>query len=1850
MGNNFLFDSDKEITLNDYEEYLQHLIPSLVDIFKIETKELSTCLNLRDINCILQKYNTHTDNIDITTKNLIYNLLETNNLNKKKIINSENELYHFSKLFRNKCSNLTQIITKIILYNMSKPVSLDVITNEVNLYATKQFTLNDLCNYASKLSINIVSINDILQSDDVTVQYNKLLKLIIIKMKVDNKNILQNQLIYIYITNYTKKTLTDYDKMLIKILEKYNINVNKLKDYNNFSNISPYELFKLKFLNKINKSYDNGAIFYKYIQNNNLYKQLNYYKKYNKSIIEKELHSKNNELSLLKGLFDSEKQKNIFFIKNTQNFKIVKIYGNIKDLIYDNKPQVYQDSKFDTLVYDQRLLKGILTKEEKIKKLSDAYIFSTHDEIVEKIENVEMCDKETCKSNIKNGDIAILTNMGSRVLSGTDITHKNIQYFICAVNSDLTYDLVNKTDRSILHNISNKEIDNYHTLISDLNNTKRVLYKRQNHIWLPLNRVDIENNGCLMDNFQINLLSKDWDSVIDILDSSSDDIGDFNSLKISKYFNFKTNKEESDCIPEFFLNFLNNIKQITDDIKSLSEIMDIKQEFMNIINENKNYIRDSTKNIARINKKTMVKHPGIKDIDIPDRLLSKYNEIQKISNYDRKYTALLKLITKYGRTSIESDKNKNFIYWDYPNISKRMCCIHNLDLIKIIDSDIKDEMLKTFIHKYTILSESGGQFLDDNGKYCKHCSEKLDIINDLNYINEYDLSMVDEYSFEIDISSKYNDEQRKIYNSFIDIFPNLMQQFNEKDTDFIVYKTYELVEIWELTLINNKYYNLTEILETNNDLFNKHMINAIDKNQNVFLKKKYTFEISDIQKIKHEFYEKYSELNIYNIDQFQLLYQKDPIKYNQIVFFKNMLKRFMYHFSDNNNLVQKILENKKLSIMITLVSVILYTSPNNYVINIGDERSAKIKNMGTNDLDSIIITLLNFLIEKIFSIKDIFKKYKNINDLNNTQVKNELTKLKLYLSTETETESKRRLTAYYDQNKDKKKALFETIRTVEFELYSNRFINKYLIKNNIRKIENLEELYEKHDTEIFISYFTTIYNKILEIPDIQQLIHTKTLNVTTISDNSIWSNFRPLLTINQGSSINLILDEINSEMERSGNKLKISALFHSLGRSLIDTINQIINNSVSTKNIATFTSYLSSCCEDNIESSYLTYFKNNGVNIDLLLSLIKKNNKTVNFIDYSPSYESNTPINENYTLLDYMNHGDDTINYKSEFKMLNMKIITELFTTNSMLGDKRYFKKIFDRDIFLLQDFYTKDININNVELRGQLKTKIKDNYFNDHPTVPITDEFLDNKINLLFPPFNGTYEIDVVSGNYKHVITDKINQSLESLSYNEIKLFVNKYHELNKTILVNTDVLYKEKTGGIMKIDIFNKEKLQINTILENVTELFINNEDSILQDNTIITNEIIDLFTNIVTSDYKLIGDNRIELIQKFRGLINNLEITKFMSLNRKFNVLKNITEYQFTEEELSISKIENILKIENFVKNKNIEESYRKDSISKHFMSKKINLLKKFINFIFINIVSIYNKVKNNNTFKTLNMNSVTGPDGDYYKYNYIDDSYKEDDPTVSKLIKKPTYWGFKHKENIIKTCKCSQYSELTIYDEDKPELYGIFITNLIVIDNFIETKINDSSKPAYKEQFEEILKSFININMKGYKSILKNLNNSSHEDSLFSDIFVSSILNFIVVYLLKFISEEFDETIFNYFVDLFHKELLFINNKTDNNKDIFDDMITIKKNASLLRKKQYDDLDDEDKNTKEIFRSLNLGSILQSKLNIQEDEENQLVTENIQDGNNDSYNDGNIIEGADQINMDDYNQNFDNDDDV
>ena len=1462
--NNFiLFGGDKKLINDDkYKQYLDLIVPSIKKIFNIEHDNMINCKNLSDINSILSKYSLNFNDInkELSRKLEIYKILLNNRDKYIKDSKYQNLKHKESKYLKNKFLNLEKEICLLIVkidakFNSSfMPNSIDgykknikdKIYKSIKRLVFSEFTINELENYL---------VNS---------------KKIILKKSTSTKKEYGYDVIYTLISIIVEENLSEisyYKNSLFKNLlektlpnKKYNDTFEKIKEVYGIVINEKLKNGEMDLLNQISNSYDNGEVFLKLIQKLNLEFRLSIMITEEQKLIGTDFESleqKNTnlkrQLEEIKNELNDQKRKNNFYVNKCENFKIVKVYGCKKDILFDNqKTNIYYDPEFDTSINDKKIIDDMIGNDvltgyqdtslgEKFREYLDRVsLLNSSSEIEKRHLNLMLLIKtETINLSrkIENGAYALLKNMGFRLELGEQIMYANESYKVISVNLDGTYNIKNEKNE-ILNLVKSKYIQNYNALIrnNSENDNPRFLYKRIEGIWTPLNKQDIiRGDNCLFQkNLLHNLINIDFDDLLSLTLSDleelvkSDDEKDLEGAKcvninIKSISEENKEKDEEKCIPKILLNYIYKCNKIYYNIQNINEIIEGKREITDILHKLKTEIKTNIRAIENIknNKIKKLKNniknqepyiPIIQSV-IPKNLKNEFKKILNIIDSDLRLTKISEFIDKNGTfmKPILNKHEKDFyrmendynIYWNYPKSTEVLCCKHYLDLSKLayLENETKSEMLKNIIQEWSY-EEHTGRLIEGEKIMCRKCGVEIGFIDHSQHDgfgnNDRPIKLRETVSEVQEDEDIYLDRFEIHLLYILNLFTSTINiNLNKKDIEFIIKNTDSMMPTISL---HDFYYN-TDLTADSRKKYARKMP-SIEKGEGLFMTTKYgrldgitienvkEYEIQVMSELKSK--EKTSEKNI------DLKNAKDFITYI-LELPKFSSKKKGTNVKSIQFSYENYYETTKLALILGfLIVVIKYSTPPYKIKGIGDERSSK--------------SNLAFL-----------GKYESNEDLINFLI-----------------------------GKPGKPGTPGIASKLHKSLYSSKHVKGL-------KWSRIMPLYNDKLLEIFLTkYFKPILKNIESLSKVKSILAKKedyVLSKLGLIEHSIeneesWNEFRPPLvidyevsdklysTINAQTIINIynrnkehlieqlkepvpnndiiveIVSQLNKNRETVLNKIRV------LSECLISRLNFNIKNTIDEKMKSVYINlfaYSSSCCEQNIQGNYLDKFITNDEMLNRILQDIDKLQTILNKQELNKGIEvlekttNRAEGGRGRTLLDYMYINESQFSSKdkyriyleNQFKLFNYSSITEYFNEivgHNMLGKKRIFIKIYDNDINLLDKISISKIRDDNIR---NLSIKLIEIY----PELKDDPRYLNKKIlNIL--DYNGVLELDIISGQYKHDINNHLIRILKTKTIEDLQQDLKMLNNYSK----NRNLLYSPDNAKVLEIKNLNNFKLEYN------------------------------------------------------------------------------------------------------------------------------------------------------------------------------------------------------------------------------------------------------------------------------------------------------------------------------------------------------------------------------------------------------------------------------------------------------
>ena len=1792
--NNFILfgESEQEISQELYNSYLKKLVPTIEDIFKIESKNLEKCDNFTDINRVLSKYQLDFDDINsglarkIGIKKLLNmrrnKYLKYSKLNKLRAKKSQHNIAKFSKLNMD-ITNIINMIDKKNRFNFTSRSKDEYISKLLNDsyeklrdVITKSYTINELEDYL--ITHKRVLFRYPADISD-TVKILSLTKLIV-KASLNE---------YLYSLDYYKNSLffeiinsksdTIFNEIInlygIKLFEQNTINIDGLIDKNMLNYIDLIE--------KLNNSLDGGKLFENALQCSNLEIKLkDVTDEYSKVIGEQDFRDVmaqiENEFDELKLSIENQKKMYNVYMNECNGFKVVKIYGSKKDLVFDNySGDIFFDSNFDTVSNDIKIAQSV-SQDNVSNQLKKYYPLDSDESILDKRTAVVENDVvEHPRTKIKDGQYALLLDMGFRLELGQTIHYNEEEYVVCDVNYDGSYNLKNKFTSEIIFNVKSKHIENYSSITRSSKIGGKFLYKRHNNKWVAQSQQDILNsNLCLTENNDVKyLLEINFDNLLErIVDSDNVKctLVDMENL---------IGRNEKNCVPKVFLPTLNlieqnrknfiNVANIRDSMNSLKISLDESRKSLQIGLENLRYLKLLNKNKSNTSEINVEDSSKSK---IPRKLKIGWRNVLSIEDPDERLTQIKLFIEENGRF-VRSYSDNN-IYWNYPDTNEVLCCKHYLDLVDMAykSNDIRTKIIENILIKWNY--NSRGESIIDGSRYiCQCCGQELDQIK---------------YS----IHEGFGVEDRPIS------LREVVSTIEEEDNEF--YFTQEQENIHKLlTLYANKMgINLTNsdieyvVKNSEKELSNQITLHDYYYTENVNVLKERKSYKKTAEKIaigEAMYFQQFEKLTIENLNTF-LTENSDE---SAIAFSKFIRNRKGPRRQDSPHSVyiyhKMFLECRKLCVLLSYLIVVIRTAIKEYKIKgQGDERTAKLKSAFIGNFINNDEELISFLIDNI------------------------------------------------------------TVSLIKTGQVSD-FINW----NFIVPISNLKA------KEYFMqTYFLPIYENILQEFTVKTRFDVKNeMMLTTLNNsqfredaNKLWKEFKPSLEVNYELEVDIEyeIDIHNYNQNRSalGNlnkldpnynenfsilierdtlyQLKLKNNLRKLGNLLISKVNTIIKKDLTQKYIAgkiNLISYTSSCCENLINNKFFEYFSEKDPLINDILMKIKNINDILD--DSSSNLKKNAIMFLNKTkvrgersgreLMDYMYIDEEAMSpneyrkyLENQYRQINNIIITERFKiTDESIGKRRIFVEITDEDVNELHTLL--ESYEDRIDITEYLKEKFLDSYSD------LSDEDINSKIDIILN-HNGIVHIDRVSGQFKHIINDEINNYLSNTETEELKNeleILNRATKIKNTLHLSENKLKhsvsdENRYNELLKNDIklinelsklFNRldlveQNIYANgslAILNSINEFYKTNRGNRISEKNrreIVNNKIVKFHNEIFGMD---IQNEKLSSISQFTNKLTNGDLS---------HILDNLGNYESIME-MGLAKIDSRLIIEDFKgENKKDEGMFRKRELHKNTkIYSQIFNINMYARYFLTVISALFNKItrRGNNYLEIYSKHDVK-----YKNKNII--ALDKDKNKFNKL----PYWLDYNDKPRDSNCYCPLEKPYLFTGETKDEFRALFDENFTPLDAII----NDITSKFAEETIDRTLflsnLSDMYDKIEIYHQIIDLLrvlpirydcNNRIKFIGFFeinSVLTLSSfILNDIVTSFITKFKDEFEEfalQIIDNFIKISTNDNIF---GSINDNHVVNIINNYKTSENRRRKNAHDKLGKDLQAVKSLYRKLNIGNM-------------------------------------------------------
>jgi hypothetical protein len=1737
--NNFiLFQNDiKQFNkLSDikFKSYLNTIIPSIKDISKIEKYSLNQCDNFKDIDKVFTKY--HISSYEINKVNRQTMELKKLFIERANQYDKNNQYnINLKKIYLEDYKNLKNLIEEIHTLKNNIP-------NKKNCY---HINLHDFI----KSLINIIS-KSIYTTKEKFYTENQLERFLsLLNRRTEYSDSIKNKKFYLIklITHIiiTKSiyNIPNYNNSVLNYFSNSSDDANR---FNLDQNVKKYlQINNIKLLNNKGKFYNNTKL------NNNDLKVINFYSNiYNKPDSNNFIHT-------------YLRFKDLKNFKDTVQLEINNNY--IKDICQEYNPD------WKSLSYREKkeyLLNKDLLENIKINLDTHKTLFNTEKEkyqfYLERCEGFRIVKIYHSKKDLKNDDYHTQI-FYDKIFDNSKINFEIVNKFL--ISNQIDIQITDPADSSIknliLQNLSEyypldskKEIiSKYQNFLKNItaktkkrlidngeyalliHNGSRFLYKRDNNIWVILGKSEVlSKTQCILELNEVKYLSNiSFENLISDIDIEKIPEDTIKLIK-EDYKCVKINDEiyNSKCIPRILIPYLIKVTILKKNLLYLStfigklENMDTDYDKLSQKIEEILTIYSKYQNISTIKDRS-----NIISIDskIPKEYRSQFLKIVSLPDIDERLSKLKEMIEKYGKFNInDTGEITGYIKWNVTNSDEIMCCSHYLPICDMAwkNSSLKEEILEKVSNKYSGPEEDGIIF-------CRICGEALDDSTKSHFegwdqhdkpiiFREKDIIQEDELYF--------YDKEEEIYIILRHITQRLGINLSNEDIIFIVKNS---------NLEINKLFNKTEFYLSKDPLHGQgtELNNFITKLTKTL--KKVGQDDRYLQAVKKgadEFFNRHNKITLLNI-------HETSTSQNQKLFLS-----YIKHNKFRNN-YEKYIFNSTIAIILNYFIIIIQTATPDYIFKgIGDERKTKTTTFLGNLWEDFGIEYLINIINSFRKNTSIFSKFLAINKT--------------------------------DQKKIFMDNYFDKYRTL---------INSYY--NIKQKIINKDLFLQQQDQQIDLEISS--YTKWSEFrPSLLLNSDISSLNVVTINDSmdeyiKNYKRYQNLMLLLSSKNHQITENEINLVYQSLINsEKKLHNISKILGEDLIIKLNKYLVKIKKGNFIANNQSYTSFCDPQKIYLEYLdnvlsnSDFKEHYTLLNKLEKFIKNNIKTnldkniLSFKEINTALEKTTSWEKGRQFLHYM-YIDEELFYENNDRykkylinkilQINLIVITNIVpipgsNTDNGLGEKRFFKKIIDKD-----GIYT----INKD--KNQLIQLLKDKYNNE-----ISDEYIKKKVhnlinlNKIYSSNNNTdndeddlyLELDMISGLYKYEIKDKINTHISDKTINELKKEIENLETFLKSN--NIILLNNESHSNIDKS--FNTELKNIQIIEKCLQQapfnLFTYNELSTFSRDFISKKQELNNISEISKTESKIrkfFNDNLKPLNDSnYKKIDEYLQAKKIILPGDKnarlfYEELGKNTGYL----ENSEKKLDNILKIENYKdKDEQNEKEFRKRELFKRNENgQRIINLKQYI----ISLLNICNSFSKKVIHKKTYNDTIN-------KYDTIIDSLGTD----YKLIYMEKYIAeFDNIDNVLHN----------IFQKEQGERDDLLILGII-------NTISENSE---------------NIN-----NLLNNLYTNSNEYScqkierinIMLPEYIISLLHYILSTILyQIVSIDSDIDILNYeivktILSQFHNNVQNNENLTNIlDEDIVKAIEQYKYKNNMARRKRFSDLSPELQGVQQLFRKFNLG---------------------------------------------------------
>jgi len=1541
--------SYKELDNNQYVDMVNSILPSLDTILSINKEKLEESNNFKDIQRLLNFYCMDFREIsyDMMKKynirgKLVNNLVLARNLAKhqdKRYKQSRENVSTFNQYFDDiiniKWSEESKIVKNIYQIPSQK------LDSRIGANITKK--VNEYFNGISKDTI-VSFIANYLYLDIDTSQNDKKYYIEIILNYINNYinyRFYSNEFYKHFISNGALINNSDNKFNLAELFDKFS-RLYKIDQYdftrNYYGTIDTTILKQIDFLSKLNKTYNAGIEFYELILINN---KLNF-----KDIVETiiEDYAKKEYLAVTGKEWD--------MARDDEKMPFYPNYNKLKDYNEERKEllTIFSNERKKYNVYNDKCA------NVKIKKLysnkTDLNADDSKTIYVDKIFDSIANDLAIFKTIEKSNPGLALEELGR-------ILHRKLEVAYIFETDD---EIKTRVDE-ILEIVRNGQTDNHKTKIKNgdiailQTDNKKYLYRRISDYWVPIDKASYNGLAKCYSGDNKDFLREDYSKLVEIC---------------NKDCLFENNKN----IHKKALVFFKHMEFVTTRISNLMSVLLYKE---NIDSE----IYDKLDRLERLysylsytvekEKRIREKAPALEKSKLvypPKNILDRLNTIKSIADFDLMSNELVKFIEEYGipynrnineKDTEHSPEFSTHYYYDFPMVNVPIACKHVVELTQSAYSDnqVKSRVLNNVKRKWGVANDAYTS--------CKACGEIIDYakLSEFEGFGKNDKAIrvrekvVDNIDTELEeemdllkLETTLTEEQRKI-KSIIDSIAKVVNiQMRSSDIKAIIEKTQE----YQKSIYSFGVF-YTAVLPTAK---NQTIINYLENKHLIEDEKKFREDNGSIEKENLSILlttNKYKTL-------IALIYGKPP--------FGDKPKGpfyALYNAYESYHLV--------LSTISFMIHYIINSIPDYYVKGSAIERKTKgqlIKDMFINPDQTI-----NYFSKNLFNLFNANPKEANHFTNSNQFIKN-------FFSNDIE------------------KELAKIIKEEFFGKFANHqdIIDNYNLKKDYRTNlllnEKSKEIDKKYDwneflpelkfVETFVYEETSADNLIDNYNALLKQIDTVNTRVSGMSQSSI-SNEDKQLQRDLADNLIATLDSIK-------------LIYNKLSYKYISTINDIVfEEDPGDTNPSYYTNIIA---HYDIGSNYNEYFKQklrqSGVfGLDDTITVLERSLKKIDIF-----FKSNqiSGIKNNIQFLTHSTKGRDLQYYmyfdratSNDLGKVRAKLVEKLKLTHSIInlnkgplyGTRRIFRELFDNDYKLVvetvaesmkfsEDIEETDIPISKDELESKVKAKLLEKYGDS------IQPHLELKCKILFK-YNGKVVIDVLSGEIKKEIEDRIELETKSMSIEELKtrlssiqiesdrkniVYKNSYSLIEDLVEISPKKLVYSQISSIISkfIAIFDKDDDTVQDLVENLTNIQKGIENKY---NNLSVGDIDQFYNSIsdMLGDYYSFNLDKLDKLSKLFSNTTKLSIETIKQKLDKIGKVNNLIS-EITKD------IPNSLKIEGIYENSNLEKQFRELRLEQVGYSYEIYNHSIIIRYL----LEIVSKINNRKVLTEFKKSFTTGKD--------------------------------------------------------------------------------------------------------------------------------------------------------------------------------------------------------------------------------------------------------------------------------